>query len=83
MPRVDPEMLRRVLCALTRLCPSPHCRVPREAVAKLLPSYLRGEAYRALEELRRQGLAYKAGGKHAYGPTREGLEKAREWCRED
>ncbi len=79
--RVDEETQTRILCTLYRICRSPHCRVSQEAVARRLPSYLRGLAKEALEELRRRGLVYRAGGKgKTYGLTREGLEKAREAC---
>ena len=79
--RVDEETQTRILCTLYRICRSPHCRVSQEAVARRLPSYLRGLAKEALEELRRRGLVYRAGGKDkTYGLTREGLEKAREAC---
>ena len=83
MGRVDSETLREILCILYILCPSPHCRVPPEAVMRRLRPQIRGMARRALEELRRRGLAYKAGGKEAYGLTREGLKLAQDACREE
>lgn len=82
MARVDERTLAEVLCVLYLLCPSPNCRVPREAVMRKLRPQVRGLAGRALEELRRRGLAYKAGGKDAYGLTREGLRRASDACRE-
>ncbi|MEB3760767.1 MAG: hypothetical protein GSR72_02205 [Desulfurococcales archaeon] len=77
--------LIRVLCALYRICGhSQHCRVPKEAITRKLHPALRGLTLKALEELRRQGLVYKAGGKgKTYGLTREGLALAREVCREN
>ncbi|MCE4624957.1 MAG: hypothetical protein F7C35_03725 [Desulfurococcales archaeon] len=80
MARVDRETLFRTLCALFSICRSPHCRVPREAITRAFPSHERGEALKALKELQRQGLIYKAGGKGAYGLTREGIRRALQEC---
>ena len=82
MGRVDEVTLVEVLCVLYLLCPSPNCRVPREAVMRKLRPEVRGLAGRALEELRRRGLAYKAGGKDAYGLTRSGVKLAQDACKE-
>ncbi len=60
--RVDEETQTRILCTLYRICRSPHCRVSQEAVARRLPSYLRGLAKEALEELRRQGPSLQGWG---------------------
>ena len=82
--RMDEETQTRILCTLYRICRPPHCRIHQEAIARRLPSYLRGLVKEALEELRRQGLVYRAGGKRkTYGLTREGLERAREICLEE
>ncbi len=83
MARISREHLSMVLCALYRFCRSPHCHVPPEAVARVLPKHMRGVVARALRELERRGLVYRKGGTKSYGLTREGLEKAREWCTED
>ena len=83
MARVDRETLIRTLCALYRICRSPYCRVPREAITGAFPSHERGEALKALKELQCQGLIYKAGGKEAYGLTREGVRRALQECTEE
>ena len=84
MAKLDPQTLRETLCALYLICgPTPKCRVPREAIIRKLHPTLRGLTARALKELQRQGLIYKAGGKEAYGLTREGVRRALEGCRED
>ena len=78
-PRVEPEHLQAVLCALYRLCgPTTKCHVPGEAVARKLPKHMRGVTWKALEELRRRGLVYQKGGTESYGLIRKGVNVARE-----
>ncbi len=85
MARLDPRTLERVLCALYFLTgDTTHARYPIEAIMRSTPPEYRGLVKKALEELRRRGLVYKAGGKgKTYGLTREGLERAREACLEE
>ncbi len=85
MARVDERLLGRVLCILYLLAgESTHSRYPLEAIASKFRRDTRGLVKEALEELRRKGLVYRAGGKgKTYGLTREGLERAREACIEE
>ena len=82
MARVDEKLLERVLCTLYLLTgDTTHARYPLEAIASKFRRDIRGLVREALEELRRRGLIYRAGGKgKTYGLTRRGLEKAREAC---
>ncbi|MEB3860635.1 MAG: hypothetical protein GSR84_00260 [Desulfurococcales archaeon] len=83
MGRKDEDTLRRTLCSLYQICgDSTHCHVPGEAIAGKAPKHERGQIWRALKKLVRQGLVYRKGGTDSYGLTREGLERAREECME-
>ena len=78
------EALRLVLCALYRLTGgSLHAHYPREAIMRKLHPAYRGMVRKALRRLEAQGLVARKGGTDSYMLTREGLERAREWCRED
>ena len=75
---------RAVLCSLYNKCsPTTHCHLPGEYIVKALPRHARGHGWKALEKLRRRGLIYQKGGTDSYGLTREGINMAREICRED
>jgi len=82
--RVSERHLKNVLCALYRLTgDSPHAHYPREAIMRKLPPIYRGVVRKALRRLEAQGLIERKGGTDSYHLTPEGLQKAREWCRQD
>ena len=85
LARLDPRTLVLVLCTLYFLTgESIHARYPIEAIMRRTPPEYRGLVKKALEELRRRGLVYMAGGKgKTYGLTRDGLERVREKCMEE
>ena len=83
--KARPQNTGTLLCVLYFLTgDTTHARYPIEAIMRSTPPEYRGLVKKTLEELRRQGLVYKARGKgKTYGLTREGLERAREACLEE
>ncbi len=63
-PKTKETVLMLILCALYRLAgASIHARFPLEAIMRKLPPHHKGLVRKALEELRRRGFVYIAGGK--------------------
>ena len=79
-------MLNAILCRLYYLCMgSTKCHRPPEEILRGFPSDVGKEAKKHLRKAVNKGYIYEkhhGKGRRSYGPTRQGLRKARQICRE-